>query len=73
VVFAYIHSQQYTNAPPALRLRGLDEKALYKIRTTDDRLSDRLEVVSGAYLMNRGLNFSLRGDYDATAVILERQ
>ena len=28
---------------------------------------------SGAYLMNRGLNVNLRGDFDSTAIILERQ
>jgi hypothetical protein len=28
---------------------------------------------SGAYLMSSGVTLNLRGDYDATAVILERQ
>jgi hypothetical protein len=29
--------------------------------------------LSGAYLMRNGINVNLRGDFDATAVILERQ
>jgi len=28
--------------------------------------------LSGAYLMRAGLNLTLRGDYDAAAVVLER-
>jgi hypothetical protein len=30
-------------------------------------------AVSGAYLMHHGLDLNLRGDYDSTSVILEKQ
>jgi alpha-galactosidase len=72
VVFALRHSQQYNLAPAPVRLRGLDEKAMYKVEALDGKLSDRQPQLSGAYLMRVGLNLILRGDYDSTAVILER-
>ena len=73
VVFAYLHSEQYMNPMPPVYLRGLDENALYKVRKTDNRLADNIDVVSGAYLMHHGITLRLHGDYDATAIILDRQ
>jgi alpha-galactosidase len=72
VVFAFRHSQQYNTAAPTLRLHGLDEKAIYKVEATDGKLAERQQQFSGAYLMRVGLNVNLRGDYDATAVVLDR-
>jgi alpha-galactosidase len=72
VLFAFRHSQQYNTAPPTIRLQGLDERALYKIEVVNGRLADPQTQLSGAYLMRAGLNLTLRGDYDAAAVILER-
>lgn len=72
VVFAFRHSQQYNNAAPAIRLRGLDEKALYRVDATDAKLTGAQQQLSGAYLMRVGLNVNLRADYDATAIVLER-
>ena len=73
VVFAFRHSQQYNTQVPSIYLRGLDEKALYKIEPLDNKLVEKQTTLSGAYLMNRGLNVNLRGDFDSTAVILEKQ
>jgi alpha-galactosidase len=73
VLFAFRHSQQYNTAVPAIPLRGLDPKALYRVESIDGKLVDRQPELSGAYLMNAGLNLNLRGDYDSTAVILERR
>jgi len=53
-------------------LRGLDERAIYKIEVVNGSLADSQTQLSGAYLMRAGLNLILRGDYDAAAVILER-
>jgi Glycosyl hydrolase family 36 C-terminal domain len=39
----------------------------------NNKLVERQVQFSGAYLMNAGINVNLRGDFDATAVILERQ
>jgi alpha-galactosidase len=72
VLFAFRHAQQYNTAAPTIQLRGLDEKAIYRLESIDNKLTEGLQQVSGAYLMRRGLNLNLRGDYDSTAVILER-
>jgi alpha-galactosidase len=72
VVFAFRHSQQYLRPAPTLYLRGLEEKALYRIEAIDDKLVETQKAVSGSFLMNRGLNVRLTGDFDSTAVVLER-
>jgi alpha-galactosidase len=72
VLFAFRHSQQYNTAAPAIPLRGLDARALYRVESIDGKLMERQPQLSGAYLMSAGLNLNLRGDYDSTAVILER-
>ncbi|MCW5962871.1 MAG: alpha-galactosidase [Bryobacterales bacterium] len=80
VLFVTRHAQQYNLPTPAIRLRGLDEKAVYKMEMLDGppamgRQQPQAPVsreVSGAYLMSQGLNVFLRGDYDSTAVMLER-
>ena len=73
VVFAFRHSQQYNTQAPTIYLRGLDEKALYKIESVDNKRVEKQTLLSGAYLMNQGLNVTLKGDFDSTAVILEKQ
>ncbi len=72
VVFAFRHTQQYNTAAPTIRLRGLDERALYRVEATDGKLVERQQQFSGAYLMRAGLNVNLRADYDAAAIVLER-
>ncbi|HYW48785.1 MAG TPA: alpha-galactosidase [Bryobacteraceae bacterium] len=72
VVFAFRHSQEYNTAPPAIHLRGLEERAVYRVESIDGKLVERQPELSGAYLMRAGLNVNLRGDFDSTAVILER-
>jgi alpha-galactosidase len=74
VLFAFRHGQQFNTPAAPVRLRGLDEKALYRIDSVvDGKLVSRHKEASGAYLMNSGLTLNLRGDYDAAAIILERQ
>jgi alpha-galactosidase len=72
VVFAFRHTQQYNTAAPTIHLRGLDEKALYRVEATDGKLVEKQQQLSGAYLMRVGLNVNLRADYDATAIVLDR-
>jgi alpha-galactosidase len=72
VVFAFLHSQQFGRSVPLLHLRGLSEDATYSLDTIDDKLEDKREKVSGAYLMHHGIQLRLRGDYDATAIELNR-
>src|SRR5450756_171164 len=56
VVFALRHAQQYNTAAPTIRLRGLDERAVYKLELVDNKLVERQPQFSGAYLMRAGLN-----------------
>jgi alpha-galactosidase len=72
VLFAFRHSQQYNTPVPTIRLRGLDPRAMYRIESIDNKLAEKQPQLSGAYLMEAGLNVNLRGDFDATAVVLER-
>ncbi|HEV2493565.1 MAG TPA: alpha-galactosidase [Terriglobia bacterium] len=72
VLFAFLHSQQYLRPMPTLYLRGLDENATYRVKPLDDKLVEKQEALTGAYLMRHGLNLKLTGDYDSTLVILER-
>ncbi len=68
VLFAFRHSQQYQTPIPAISLRGLDQKAVYQV----EALNGTKKEFSGAYLMHSGLNLSLGGDFDSTAVVLTR-
>jgi alpha-galactosidase len=57
---------------PTIRLRGLDPRAMYRIESIDGKSTEKQPQLSGAYLMEAGLNLNLRGDFDSTAVVLER-
>ena len=72
MLFAFRHSQEYNTAAPVIRLRGLDERAVYKLESVDGKLVEKQPQLSGAYLMRAGLNVNLRGDFDSTALVLER-
>jgi alpha-galactosidase len=72
VLFAFRHSQEYNTPPPAIRLHGLDSKALYRLNSVDGKLATREPELSGAFLMDNGVNLQLRGDFDSTAVVLTR-
>jgi alpha-galactosidase len=74
VVFAIQRSQQYGRPAPTVYLRGLDEKATYRLKPLDSRrvVESQQSELSGAYLMDHGLNVQLTGDYSGTAIVLER-
>jgi alpha-galactosidase len=71
VLFVFRRAQQFGSEVSAIRLCGLDAKSVYRLESVDGKLRNGAEL-SGAYLMNRGVNVDLRGDYDSTALILER-
>lgn len=50
---------------PILRLQGLDPSATYKV--------DNNGTFSGATLMNSGISYNFRGDFDSKLVMLEKQ
>ena len=66
VLFAFLHSQQFGLPVPTIHLRGLDPKAVYTLQFLDGRTAES----SGAYLMNRGVDLNLRGDYDSSLIVL---
>jgi alpha-galactosidase len=72
VLFAFLQAQQYRQAPPTIYLRGLDEKAVYRLKSLDGKLVEKQETASGAYLMRHGVSLDLKGDYDSTSLLLER-
>jgi alpha-galactosidase len=72
VLFAFLHSQQYLRPAPIVYLRGLDEHAVYRLKSIDNKLVDHLETASGSYLMNHGIELRLTGDFDGTLLTLER-
>jgi alpha-galactosidase len=73
VVFAYLHSQQYGMPYPTIQLQGLSADAMYRIRPLNDQKYAGQRLVSGAELMGAGVLVSLEGDYDSTALVLDRQ
>jgi len=72
VLFAFRNAQHFGYPPPAVKLSGLDAQATYRVKRIDDKLVEPSETVSGAYLMNKGVNLKLGGDFDSTALVLER-
>ncbi len=73
VVFAYLHSQHYGRPFPTVRLEGLDPAATYRLIPLDaSKVPDLPTERNGSQLMGQGIDFALRGDYDASAVRLER-
>jgi alpha-galactosidase len=72
VVFAFLHSQQFGRSVPLLYLQGLPEDAMYSVSTIDNGSEEHTGKLSGAYLMHHGIQLSLRADYDATAMKLDR-
>jgi len=71
-VFAFLHSQEFSEPPPTLFLRGLEPDALYRLKPVDNKLVEKQQTLSGSYLMNHGLDFNLVGDFDSAALVLER-
>ncbi|MGD1073149.1 MAG: GH36 C-terminal domain-containing protein [Bryobacteraceae bacterium] len=49
---------------------GLDPKAAYRVQVLGQTTAQEW---SGAYLMQNGVSLRLVGDYDSTAVLLERE
>jgi alpha-galactosidase len=73
VLFAFLRSQQYGRPAPTIRLQGLDEHGVYRVRALDqNKLVEKLDTVSGAWLQNHGVDLRLTGDFDSAAIALER-
>jgi alpha-galactosidase len=72
LVFAFLHSQQFGRSLPAVVLQGLDGTATYTLSRLDAKPEAKNSVLSGAYLMQHGVTLLLEGDYDSTAIKLDR-
>jgi alpha-galactosidase len=55
-----------------VRLQGLDPNATYRIRPLDAAKYKGEAAIQGSFLMGAGLELNLVGDYDSTAVVLEK-
>ncbi|KAF7543327.1 hypothetical protein G7Z17_g10822 [Cylindrodendrum hubeiense] len=64
VLFAFQVRETTVHSYPLIRLQGLDPAAFYKL--DDDK------TYSGATLMNGGIQFPFKGDYDSKVVLLQR-
>ncbi len=73
VLFAFLHSQRFGTPFPTIFLRGLDEDAVYHVQAIDPGQLREIGSASGAYLMHHGIDLKLRGDYDSSSVVLEKQ
>lgn len=73
VLFGFLHSQQFGEPFPVVRAEGLEPSAIYRLKSLHPEKTPGLPAeMSGSALMGEGVRFALRGDYDATAIVLER-
>ncbi len=72
LLLAYLHSQRLGSPYGRVRLQGLEPNLRYKVSALDAAKYAGEEVVSGSALMNEGVSLRLAGDYDSTALLLER-
>ncbi len=72
VLLAFLHSQRFRLSYPTVHLRGLDPDAMYRLRALDPGKYAGDAVLSGSVLMGEGVKLKLEGDYDSTALVLER-
>ena len=57
----------------SIYLKGLDERATYRVRTIDNKLLNKAASFSGSYLMHHGIDLRTAGDYDSTSIAFERE
>jgi alpha-galactosidase len=74
VLFAFLHSSTMLYPYPRIHLKGLDPQARYRLRVVAGKPEENTPVeASGAYWMSEGIQLMLRGDFQAAAVVLDRQ
>jgi alpha-galactosidase len=64
VVLAFLHAKHYDDVLPPLRLRGLDERARYRV--------DDGPVQSGTALAERGIDLDVSGCFESRLLVLEQ-
>ena len=74
VLFAFLHSSTENYPYPTVHLQGLDANAKYRIRAIAGTFDARTPLVaSGAYWMHAGIDLLMRGDFQAAAVVFEKE
>ena len=72
VLFAYLHSSSLRYPFPRVFLQGLDPKAMYSMLSIYGTASKEIPTTaSGDYWMHRGVHIMMKGDFEASAFILE--
>lgn len=65
VLFVFLSHTRIGHRPLTIKLRGLKKEAKYKLTYGDQEIQK-----SGAYLMERGIDFKLTGDYASELIFL---
>ncbi len=74
VLFAFLHSSQMGHAFPRIYLRGLNPRDSYRLQMIEgSRDPATPATASGTYWMNVGVQMEMRGDFQASALTLERE
>lgn len=68
MIFAFLPQSKVGHRGTTIRLRGLDEAALYTLHTSEGTITK-----SGSYLMHHGLALRLTGDYASTLIRFEKK
>lgn len=73
VLFAFLHSSSLLYPYPRVQLKGLDPQAQYRLRLITGKLEAGTPTqASGAHWMTEGIQLTLKGDFQAAAVVLDR-
>ncbi len=74
VLFAFLHSSQFGNTYPTVRLKGLDPDGVYRVTAISGTLAKGMPTsATGAFWMRYGVDVTLRGDFQAAAFRFERE
>lgn len=68
VLFVFLHSQQFGEKLPPVKLNGLISDSLYEYQDENKKI-----ILSGKALKEIGLKVNLKGDFDSKLIILEKQ
>jgi alpha-galactosidase len=73
VLFAFLHSSSLLYPYPRIQLQGLDPQARYRLRMLAGKPQEGTPLqASGAHWMSEGIQLTLKGDFQAAAMVLDR-
>jgi alpha-galactosidase len=74
VLFTFLHSSRENYPFPTVRLRGLDENAVYAVKPIAGKAVESTPTTAtGGYWMHHGMDVVLKGDFQAAAFVFTRQ